>query len=263
MLDDAAVAQHEKNVQGPTRGRHGHELKVRELPLRLFCTGSACLHRLACPSWQDHQVIARHKKFGTFPVPKEFLNYQAKMAKVAAMVKKQPAAEPAKQAAKQAAKKQVVAEPACAAQKPEAVAGVAVDKAAEVPVDKAAAAAAERADPAAAKAEAAVIICLVPVPHRPLGSAWKAQAYAQAAPPPEPRQPGCLRGTSRQLRRKVRSCRATVPLEIATSTIRQESAPRAPAPASSSVSPLPCTCSSISPSPPKSESPHPACPRRP
>ena len=50
MLDDAAFAQREKNVQGATPARYPHgilEPKVRELPLRLLCTGCISLHSIA------------------------------------------------------------------------------------------------------------------------------------------------------------------------------------------------------------------------
>ena len=55
---------------------------------------------------QDHEVFARHTKFGTFQVPKSFLNNTKKSAAdAAAMAAKQAAKLRARQAAKQAAKK--------------------------------------------------------------------------------------------------------------------------------------------------------------
>eukprot|EP00964_Phaeocystis_antarctica_P133792 scaffold98023_cov84-Phaeocystis_antarctica.AAC.1 len=38
----------------------------------------------ASPSMQDHKVFARHNKFGTFEVPKEFLNTHEKASAAAA-----------------------------------------------------------------------------------------------------------------------------------------------------------------------------------
>ena len=50
-----------------------------ERPLLHQCISSHLKHNMtgpASPSMQDHEVLARHNKFGTFEVPKEFLNTQ-------------------------------------------------------------------------------------------------------------------------------------------------------------------------------------------
>ena len=119
VLDDVAAAQRENNVQGPTPCRRSCGPKVRELPLIFLsavlssgttfrCTRTsppcrttplqAAPLRLAlmgpgCAPTQDHhQVFARHNKFGTFPVPEQFLpHFQRAVADAAAMAKKQAA----------------------------------------------------------------------------------------------------------------------------------------------------------------------------
>ena len=61
----------------------------------------------AAPQSQDHQVFARHNKFGTFPVPRAFLNTTKKStADAAAVVTKQKAKVAVKKMAKQAAAEQ-------------------------------------------------------------------------------------------------------------------------------------------------------------
>ena len=48
-----------------------------ERPLLHQCISFHLKHNMtgpASPSMQDHKVFARHNKFGTFEVPKEFLN---------------------------------------------------------------------------------------------------------------------------------------------------------------------------------------------
>ena len=62
----------------------------------------------AAPQSQDHQVFARHNKFGTFPVPRAFLNTTKKStADAAAVVTKRKEAKIAvKKTAKQAAAEQ-------------------------------------------------------------------------------------------------------------------------------------------------------------
>eukprot|EP00964_Phaeocystis_antarctica_P028909 scaffold16285_cov55-Phaeocystis_antarctica.AAC.3 len=61
----------------------------------------------APPQSQDHQVFARHNKFGTFPVPGAFLNTTKKStADAAAVVTKQKAKVALKKMAKQAAAEQ-------------------------------------------------------------------------------------------------------------------------------------------------------------
>ena len=55
------------------------------------------------PRSQDHQVFARHNKFGTFPVPKDMNNTKTSAADAAAVATKTAAKVVAKRAAKQAA----------------------------------------------------------------------------------------------------------------------------------------------------------------
>ena len=69
--------------------RPSHTLRRRHLPVPF--------------SWQDHGVFAQHNKFGTFEVPKTFLNNDKEAVKCAAQVAE-------KQAAKKAAKQSKTAQ---------------------------------------------------------------------------------------------------------------------------------------------------------
>ena len=88
-------------------GRIGHLLPA-------LATRSPRRHLPAPPSWQDHGVFAQHNKFGTFEVPKTFLNNDKEAAECAAEVaEKQAAKKAVKQSkTKQKTKKEASAEQA-------------------------------------------------------------------------------------------------------------------------------------------------------
>ena len=78
-------------------GRIGHLLPA-------LATRSPRRHLPAPPSWQDHGVFAQHNKFGTFEVPKTFLNNDKEAAECAAEVAEKQAAKKAVKQSKTAQK---------------------------------------------------------------------------------------------------------------------------------------------------------------
>ena len=82
--------------------------------LPALATRSPRRHLPAPPPWQDHGVFAQHNKFGTFEVPKTFLNNDKEAAECAAEVaEKQAAKKAVKQSkTKQKTKKEASAEQA-------------------------------------------------------------------------------------------------------------------------------------------------------